>query len=433
MKFWYVPAMLLLFGVLQTVHAGDYTLEQALAETRENPESELLSLSRALALAEKRSEAVRAQKAAADAAQSEAVAAGELPDPMLNLEVSNIPANGPDQFSLAADFMTMRGVGISQTFTRQDKRKAQANVFSKNAEVAQASGLSALSRVRTSTAQAYLDNVYLQQMLELLQRQRTEIQLQIDAADALYRAGKAPQTEVFAARTELGLLDLRIQDTQAMLANAQADLQRWVGVSANGELLDNTNLAQSRLGKADLNESLNRHPEIIALQKAEDAALANAEVKLQEKSADWTLSVMYAGRGPEFSEMLTLGASRPLFVDQSSRQDQAVAAANSMAAKARSERIELYRDYLAQTQRWQQTWQSNLKRLADFDNSLIPLTEQRTQAALDAYRGNTGKLSDVLAARRMELDMRMEKLRIQMDTARLWAQLEYLIPEEVQQ
>lgn len=433
MKFWYVPAMLLLFGVLQTVHAGDYTLEQALAETRENPESELLSLSRALVLAEKRSEAVRAQKAAADAAQSEAVAAGELPDPMLNLEVSNIPANGPDQFSLAADFMTMRGVGISQTFTRQDKRKAQANVFSKNAEVAQASGLSALSRVRTSTAQAYLDNVYLQQMLELLQRQRTEIQLQIDAADALYRAGKAPQTEVFAARTELGLLDLRIQDTQAMLANAQADLQRWVGVSANGELLDNTNLAQSRLGKADLNESLNRHPEIIALQKAEDAALANAEVKLQEKSADWTLSVMYAGRGPEFSEMLTLGASRPLFVDQSSRQDQAVAAANSMAAKARSERIELYRDYLAQTQRWQQTWQSNLKRLADFDNSLIPLTEQRTQAALDAYRGNTGKLSDVLAARRMELDMRMEKLRIQMDTARLWAQLEYLIPEEVQQ
>ena len=432
MKFWYVPAMLLLFGV-QTVHAGDYTLEQALAETRENPASEPLSLSRALALAEKRSEAVRAQKAAADAAQSEAVAAGELPDPMLNLEVSNIPANGPDQFSLAADFMTMRGVGISQTFTRQDKRKAQANVFSKNAEVAQASGLSALSRVRTSTAQAYLDNVYLQQMLELLQRQRTEIQLQIDAADALYRAGKAPQTEVFAARTELGLLDLRIQDTQAMLANAQADLQRWVGVSANGELLDNTNLAQSRLGKADLNESLNRHPEIIALQKAEDAALANAEVKLQEKSADWTLSVMYAGRGPEFSEMLTLGASRPLFVDQSSRQDQAVAAANSMAAKARSERIELYRDYLAQTQRWQQTWQSNLKRLADFDNSLIPLTEQRTQAALDAYRGNTGTLSEVLAARRMELDMRMEKLRIQMDTARLWAQLEYLIPEEVQQ
>ncbi len=71
--------------------------------------------------------------------------------------------------------------------------------------------------------------------------------------------------------------------------------------------------------------------------------------------------------------------------------------------------------------------------MADFDRSLIPLTQQRTQAALSAYQGATGSLAEVLAARRMEIDMRMEKLRIQMDTARLWAQLEYLIPEEVQQ
>ncbi|MBU0541006.1 MAG: TolC family protein [Gammaproteobacteria bacterium] len=428
-----VLALFVLFNFGCVIAAQQYTLEQALAAPETPASSTPLSLGRALELAEQRSEAVRAQKAAAQAARSEAVAAGELPDPMLNLEVTNIPTNGPDQFSLAADFMTMRGVGISQTFTRQDKRKAQANVFTKNAEVAQASQLLALSRLRTGTAQAYLDRFYLQQMLELLQSQRTELQLQIDAADALYRAGKTPQTEVFTARTELGLLDLRIQDTQAMLANAKADLHRWVGNAAAADLTGGADLAQSSLGNADLAERLNQHPEILALQKAEDAALANAEVKLQEKSADWTLSVMYAGRGPEFSEMLTLGASRPLFVDQSSRQDQAVAAANSMAAKARSERVELYRSYLAQTQRWQQTWQSNLKRVADFDRSLIPLTEQRTQAALDAYRGNTGTLSGVLAARRMELDMRMEKLRIQMDTAKLWSELEFLIPQEVQQ
>ena len=57
---------------------------------------------------------------------------------------------------------------------------------------------------------------------------------------------------------------------------------------------------------------------------------------------------------------------------------------------------------------------------------------------LDAWQGRKHQLmqalaAEVLAARRMEIDMRMEKLRIQMDTARLWAQLEYLIPEEVQQ
>jgi len=79
MKFWYVPA-LLLCG-LGTVYAGEYTLEQALAQqSAENPVSDPLSLSRALELAEQRSEALRAQKAAAEAAQSEAVAAGVVGD-----------------------------------------------------------------------------------------------------------------------------------------------------------------------------------------------------------------------------------------------------------------------------------------------------------------------------------------------------------------
>jgi cobalt-zinc-cadmium efflux system outer membrane protein len=429
-------AVLALFVLLNfggVLAAQQYTLEQALAAPETPASTAPLSLSQALALAEQRSEALRAQDAATQAAQSQATAAGELPDPMLNLEVINIPANGPDQFSLAADFMTMRGVGVSQTFTRKDKRNAQANVFNKSAEFAQAGKFQALSKLRTATAQAYLDRFYLQEILALLQSQRTELQLQIEAANALYRSGKAPQTDVFAARTELGLMDLKIQDTQALLDNAQAELQRWVGEQADAPLAGAVDLSQSRLGAVDLFETLHQHPEVLALDKAESMALAEAEVKQQEKSADWTLSVMYAGRGPEFSEMLSFGASRPLFVDQDNRQNQALAAANAMAAKAKAERIELHREHLAQTKRWQQTWQSNLKRVADFDRSLIPLTQQRTQAALSAYQGATGTLAEVLAARRMEIDMRMEKLRIQMDTARLWAQLEYLIPEEVQQ
>ncbi|MDP3271440.1 TolC family protein, partial [Limnobacter sp.] len=187
----------------QAITTTEYTLEQALTQEKQGA----LSLSQALALAEQRSEALRAQDAATQAAQSQATAAGELPDPMLNLEVINIPANGPDQFSLAADFMTMRGVGVSQTFTRKDKREAQASVFNKNAEFAQAGKLRALSRLRTATAQAYLDRFYLQEILALLQSQRAELELQIEAANALYRSGKAPQTDVFAARTELGLMD----------------------------------------------------------------------------------------------------------------------------------------------------------------------------------------------------------------------------------
>ena len=76
---------------------------------------------------------------------------------------------------------------------------------------------------------------------------------------------------------------------------------------------------------------------------------------------------------------------------------------------------------------WQE-WQSTRDRLGRYDNSLIPLAAERTRAALAAYRGNSGSLSGVLEARRSEIDMRMERLRLQMETARLWAQLNFLIP-----
>lgn len=416
-------------AVAQTVDGTDNSLRMTINQDRPG----VLSLSHALSLAEQRSEALRAQDAAVQSARNQATAAGELPDPMLNLEVVNLPANGPDRFSVAADFMTMRGVGISQTFTRKDKREAQASVFNNNAELAQAGKLQALSRLRTGTAQAYLDRFYLQEILALLASQRTELELQIEMADAQYRSGKSPQTDVFASRTELGLISLKIQDTQAMLDNAQAELQRWVGEQADLPLVGTVNISQSRLNSVDLFEQLHKHPGVLALEKAESSAQAEAEVKRQEKSADWTLSVMYSGRGPAFSEMLSFGASRPLFVDPDNRQNQAVAAGSALAAKARSERIEFHREQLAQASRLQQTWRSNLKRVADFDSHLIPLTQQRTQAALSAYQGGTGTLGEVLASRRMEIDMRMEKMRILMDTARIWAQLEYLVPVEVQQ
>ncbi|HEX4843576.1 MAG TPA: TolC family protein [Limnobacter sp.] len=413
--------------------AAEYTLAQALDQAPvAQPATHTLTLAQALLLAQQRSEALRAQDAAVQAAQSQAVAASELPDPMLMLEVSNIPVNGSDQFSLAADFMTMRGVGLSQTFTREGKRLAQAEVFNKSAEFEQTRKWLALSQLRTATAQAYLDHVYLQTMLTLLQAQRRELALQIEAADGIYRGGRGTQAELFAARTELGMLDVRIQDMLAQLDNAGAELQRWVGNVGPFALDGAVDLSRSRLQGVDLSAHLTRHPEVLALDKLAQQFQAQAQLKEQEKTADWTLSMMYAGRGPAFSEMLTLGASRPLFVDQSNRQDQALAAAKAMLAKAQAERLEMHRMQVLQARRWQHTWASNLKRLRDFDQSLIPLTQQSTQAALAAYRGNVGGLNDVLAARRMEIDMRIEKLRIEMETARVWAQLEYLIPAEVQ-
>jgi outer membrane protein TolC len=56
------------------------------------------------------------------------------------------------------------------------------------------------------------------------------------------------------------------------------------------------------------------------------------------------------------------------------------------------------------------------------------LASQRSEAAIASYRAGSGPLTAVLDARRNEVDVRLERLRIEMDRARIWAQLNYLLP-----
>ena len=76
-----------------------------------------------------------------------------------------------------------------------------------------------------------------------------------------------------------------------------------------------------------------------------------------------------------------------------------------------------------------QEWESNRSRLARFEREIAPLALQRTEALLAAYRGGKSNANDVLAARRNELEVRLQVLELEAQTARLWAQLSFLFPE----
>jgi len=388
-----------------------------------------LTLEAALRAAEARSHALEAQDAAARSAREMAVAAGRLPDPMLRLSIDNLPTDGSKSYSLTEDFMTQRSVGLTQTLTREDKRLARSARFEREGDAAQAMRGMQLTVLRRQTAQAWFDRYYRQQMVDLLARQRDEAALQIEAATAAYRAGRGAQADVFAARAAVARIEDRIREARARLTNAGTSLARWVGDAAFAPLGDAPPIAQTRLASRALAPQLDRHPDIALMASKEALAQAEAEVARQDKTTDWTVSLMYSQRGPAFANMLTVGVSLPLQWDQKNRQDRELAAKLAKAEQVRAEREELGRERMAQMQRWLATWQNNLERLDDYDKTLIALASERTRAALAAYRGGKAPLAAVLDARRMEIDTRVERLRIEMETAALWAELEFLMPE----
>ena len=138
---------------------------------------------------------------------------------------------------------------------------------------------------------------------------------------------------------------------------------------------------------------------------------------------------MYQQRGSAYSNMISLNVSVPLQWDQANRQDREVAAKLALLDQARAEREDRVRMHAAEVRQMVAEWENGRERQARYERELLPLAMQRTEATLAAYRGAKSSLMDVLLARRGEIDVRVAALQIEMETARLWAQLNFLYPE----
>lgn len=388
-----------------------------------------LSLDLALREAETRSQTLVAQDAASRSAQELAVAAGRLPDPTLRLSLDNLPIEGNNAFSVAAEGMTMRSFGLAQTFVSAEKRLARSARYERESDAAQALRVLRLSELRQQTALAWFDRHYQQQMLDLLKQQREETALQIEAAETAYRSGRGMQTDVWAAQSAVARLDDRIVEARTRVANARSVLARWVGNVADAPLGDAPSLARTRYMSEAPAHQLERHPDLGVLSSRQALAQAEADIAQQDKQADWSASFILSQRGPAYANMVSVGVTIPLQWDQKNRQNRELSARLAKVEQIRAERDELARAHLAQTQTWLASWQSNLTRLAHYDQTLLVLARERTQAALAAYRGGKMLLTGVLEARRMEIDTQVERLRLEMQTAALWAALEYLLPD----
>jgi outer membrane protein TolC len=388
-----------------------------------------LTFERALQLAQQRSAQLVAEDAAADSARSMAIAAGQLPDPTLSVGLTNLPVTGADQFSVARDFMTMRSIGIAQEFTRASKREARTARFQHEAQAAEASRELALANLQRDTALAWLERYYDERVEELLTAQRGEATLQINAAEAAYRGGRGAPADVFAARSALAQIEDRLAQSERDIATARTQLARWVGVAAEDRLGPLPSLDTVDLQTKDLEGSLAHHPQIAVMLQQEARAQAEADEARADRRPDVSVELMYSQRGSAYSNMVSVNVSFPLPWDLKHRQDQELAAKLAQVRKIRAEREEQIRMHVAEDVSMLQLWHSNRERLQRYDTSLLPLAQDRIDAALAAYAGGSGPLSAVLDARRMQIDTRLERIRLEQDAARVWAQLSFLLPE----
>lgn len=390
-----------------------------------------LALRDAQRLALDRSHQLTGQNSAAEAARHLAVAAGQLPDPVARAGLDNVPVNGPDAFTLGRDFMTMRRVGVAQEFTRGEKRRLRAERFEGDAQVALAEKTAATADIQRDTALAWLDRHYAEAMQAVLVEQARALELELQAVMSAYRGGRGSQADVFAAHSAQLALEDRASELDRRIRAAKAALSRWIGrAAADSPLAPPPAIDAIRLDAAALDQHLAHHPRILVLAAQEQVAATEARLAQANRKSDWSVELAYQQRGSAYSNMVSIGASIPLQWDRANRQDREIAARLAMAEQAKTAREEALRAHIGEVQVMLVEWQNGRERLARYGRDLLPLARERTRAAIAAYAGSKASLAELLAARRNEIDLRMQAVQLEMDTARAWAQLNFLFPDE---
>jgi outer membrane protein TolC len=411
-----------------------------------------LSLAEAQRLAVERSRNITAQTLGIDAARSMAQAAGQLPDPVLILAVENLPitketaleepahptaakfanTNSGNRFSVTRDNMTMRRIGLMQEWTRGEKRELRAERYQAEARKGEAEIEAARATIRRDTAIAWMDTWHAEAMAAAIAEQRVRGLQEAQLAEADYRAGRGSQGDLLMARASLAMLDDRAAELERKVKVARTMLARWAGAEGARALGARPDFAGLRLDTHHLEVDLGKHPQIQVLERQQDIATAEARLASVASKPDITTELSYQVRGSQFGDMVSFEVRMPLPWDTGSRQDREVRARQAMADQAAALRDEALREHVAEVRNMLHEWESNRARIARYEREIVPLASARAEATLAAFRGAKANASDVLAARRAELEARLQQLQLESETARLWAQLNFLAAESTQ-
>lgn len=391
--------------------------------------SEPLSLFDAIELAERDAPMLAARRAAVDAARYQTGPVGQLPDPELVLGIENLPVNGADAFSLNRDFMSMRRIGVMQTFPRAEKRRLRSERATVDADRELAMLTVEQLSTREAVATAWIALKQAQQRLQLVHSLQARADAMVAAATAAISSGRGDAADAIAARRARLALEDRLDVLRLQRDQAQHAFARWLPNAADRALAPAPNWSDLGTGARGM-ENFARHRELLAYDAIARSAELDIALARAERRSDWSLELAYADRGPGFSSMVSLQfrIGLPLFAAR--RQDPNIAAREAVLRQIEFERANAERIHRAELADRYAAWSSAGQRARRYENESLPLSDDLAAAALAAYRGGSGSLQSVLTAFDAALEQRLAYVDVLDALARDWAALYFAFGEE---
>jgi outer membrane protein, heavy metal efflux system len=387
-----------------------------------------LTFAEALAIASADAPALHANAAQVEAAKQAAIPADSLPDPKLLLGIDNLPVDGPGAFTFDYDFMTAQRVGVLQEFPNSRKRAARVAGAQGRIGVAEAQGgLLRLIALR-QTAIAWIARDAAERQLTQIDALVAENQLFESAIRARLVSGQGSPSDALAARQEAASIEERRDTLVAKREQAISELRQWIGSPAAESTLAGAS-PEWPIDREVLLHGLQAHPELVLLdaqKKMLDADVAQAQATTRP---DWSLELAYLNSTGPHSDMMSLEFTIDLPIRTGSRQDPLIASRRAERLAFDSDREALLRDHVQALESDLAEYHRLQKAVARERDVLLPLTEEKVQLALAAWRGGKASLADVAAARSERIDARMQLIALRGEAQQMAARLHFTYSE----
>lgn len=383
-----------------------------------------------LAFVESRNPELRAMNYEADAAQQRLRGAGALPDPIVSMELRDIPFSDP---TLSPANAGSTKYTLRQMYPLGEKRDLRRDIAAAEASVAVARRGATLAETRMRAKTAYSQYWYAAQAQRVTESLRGVMTNLEQVARARYASGLTPQQDVIRAQTELtGLLS----DTVMLGSERRQAAARLNGILARpadaplAEPRELRPLPQRAFDFATLTKAASERSPQLAVNSAQiTAAERNAQLMRKSRVPDLGVGVSVIQQGTRLTDYeLMVEVNIPWQTDIiRANVNEAVAMSDAATARREATAVQLQSEL-------GQNWAA-LDALRQQDEivrgTLLPQSELTYQSALASYQSGRVDFATLLDAQRQIRRTQLDLLKIELEQQMRLAEIERIVGEDL--
>ncbi|GMR16705.1 MAG: TolC family protein [Gammaproteobacteria bacterium] len=389
-----------------------------------------ISIEHAVQVALERDALINVYQSRRDAYKDQSVAEDTLPDPKIKLGFMNVPT---DTYVLDQEPMTQVQLGIQQMFPRGNSLEIKSQRALSMSAAEEAKTENQRRKVTREVRETWLELYYWLNAESVIKKNRKLFTELVSVTKQQYAAGRQKQQDVIRSELELGMLDDREIKIQTRIETTEAKLIKYMGADFS-HINIGTKLPVYTIQKNDT-AWLESHPMLRMEQAMVAVSEKNVDLAKQSYKPSWSLDLTYGkrdGKNSNGSERADFASAMVMFdlpLFTADRQDKQVAASKSRLNGALNSREERKRNL---TKMWQAGLAKEkrlLQRIKQYDDLLLPKSDENTKSALYAYQSGQSDFTALMRAQITELETQLRALRLTVEHKKTQALLLYLTGE----